>query len=137
MPTYASKEWLDEVQSRLNRDPGVESGAKGLTADLQYVIEAEPDQGFPTTREVGWRMDGGKCVETWEGMRAADFVMVAPYSVFKRVNTGEASAADVMMKGELQIQGELSELMANMGALGAMQAVLEAMAVEGVTEWPG
>jgi len=82
-------------------------------------------------------MEGGRCVETWEGMRAADFVMVAPYSVFKRVNIGEASAADVMMKGELQIQGELSELMANMGALGAMQTVLETMHKDGITEWPG
>lgn len=137
MPTYASSEWLDAVQEHLNADPGVEAQAKSLAADLQYVIQAEPDKGFPETREIGWRMEGGRCVETWEGMRAADFVMVAPYSVFKRVNTGEASAADVMMKGELQIQGELSELMANMGALGAMQNVLETMHKDGVTEWPG
>jgi hypothetical protein len=137
MPLYASNEWLDEVQRRLNADPAVEAQAKNLEADLQYVIEAELGAGFPETREIGWRMEGGRCTETWEGMRAADFVMVAPFSVFKKVNLGEASAADVMMKGELQIQGDLSELMANMGALGAMQAVLEQMAKEGATEWPG
>jgi putative sterol carrier protein len=64
-------------------------------------------------------------------------VFVAPYSVFKRVNTGESSPADVMLKGELQVQGELAELMANMGALTAMQNVLAAMSKEGATEWPG
>jgi SCP-2 sterol transfer family len=137
MPLYGSSQWLDEVQRRLNADPGVEAQAKNLEADLQYVIEAEPAAGFPETTEIGWRMEGGRCTETWEGMRPADFVLVAPYSVFKKVNVGEASAADVMMKGELQIQGDLSELMANMGALSAMQAVLEQMAAEGVTEWPG
>ena len=137
MALYGSSDWLDEVQRRLNADPEVAAQAKDLTADMQYVIEAEPEEGFPETREVGWRMDGGRCTETWDGMRPADFVFVAPYSVFKRVNTGKASAVDVMMKGELQIQGELSELMANMGALTAMQNVLEAMSREGVTEWPG
>ena len=137
MPIYGSAEWLDAVQQRLNADAGVEAQAKTLSADLQYVIEADPDHGFAETREVGWRMDGGRCVETWEGMRPADFVFVAPYSVFKKVNTGEASATDVMMKGELQIQGEMAELMGNMAALGAMQAVLEEMHREGVTEWPG
>ncbi|HLF39893.1 MAG TPA: SCP2 sterol-binding domain-containing protein [Acidimicrobiia bacterium] len=137
MPIYGSCEWLDAVQEHLNADAGVQAQAKSLSADLQYVIEADPDHGLAETRQVGWRMDGGRCAETWEGMRAADFVFVAPYSVFKRVNTGELSAADAMMKGELQVQGELAELMANMAALGAMQAVLEAMHREGVTEWPG
>ncbi len=137
MALYGSSDWLDEVQRRLNADADVAAQAKDLTAEMQYVIEAEPDQGFPETREVGWRMDGGRCVETWEGMRPADFVFVAPFSVFKRVNTGESSAVDVMMKGELQVQGELSELMANMAALTAMQNVLEAMSREGATEWPG
>jgi hypothetical protein len=136
MALYGSNDWLGEVQRRLNADPDVAVQAKDLAADLQYVIEAEPEQGFPETREVGWRMDGGRCTETWDGMRPADFVFVAPYSVFKRVNTGEASAVDVMMKGELQVQGELSELMANMGALTAMQTVVETMSREGATEWP-
>ncbi len=137
MALYGSTDWLGEVQRRLNADPEVEAQAKDLTADLQYVIEAEPEQGFSETREIGWRMERGHCTETWEGMRPADFVFVAPYSVFKRVNTGESSAADVMLKGELQIQGELAELMANMGALTAMQNVLAAMSKEGATEWPG
>jgi SCP-2 sterol transfer family len=137
MALFGSHEWLDEVHRRLNADPEVQAQAKNLTADMQYVIEAEPEQGFPETREIGWRMDGGQCVETWEGMRPADFVFVAPFSVFKRVNTGQSSAVDVMMKGELQVQGELAELMANMGALTAMQNVLGAMSREGATEWPG
>jgi hypothetical protein len=136
MPLYGSNEWLAEVQRRLNADPDVETQAKNLTADMQYVIEAEPEHGFPETREIGWRMDGGRCTETWEGMRPADFVFVAPFSVFKRVATGESAAVDVMMKGELQVQGELAELMANMGGLTAMQNVLGAMSREGITEWP-
>jgi hypothetical protein len=136
MPLYGSNEWLAEVQRRLNADPDVETQAKNLTADMQYVIEAEPEHGFPETREIGWRMDGGRCIETWEGMRPADFVFVAPFSVFKRVATGESAAVDVMMKGELQVQGELAELMANMGGLTAMQNVLGAMSREGITEWP-
>ncbi len=137
MALYASKDWLAEVQRRLNADPEVQAQAKNLTADMQYVIQAEPEQGFPETREIGWRMDGGRCSETWEGMRPADFVFVAPFSVFKRVNTGESAVVDVMMKGELQVQGELAELMANMGALTAMQNVLGSMSREGATEWPG
>ena len=136
MALYATKDWLDEVQRRLDADPEVQAQAKNLTADLQYVIQADPEQGFPETREIGWRMDGGRCTETWEGMRPADFVFVAPFSVFKRVNTGEVAAADVMMKGELQVQGELAELMANMGAFTAMQNVAGAMSREGATEWP-
>ena len=137
MALYGSNEWLGEVQRRLNADPEVAAQAKDLTAEMQYVIQAEPDESFPETREIGWRMEGGRCTETWEGMRPADFVFVAPYSVFKRVNTGETAAADAMMKGELQIQGELAELMANMGAFTAMQNVVAAMSREGATEWPG
>ena len=136
MALYGSNDWLAEVQRRFNADPEVQAQAKNLTADMQYVIQGEPEQGFPETREIGWRMDGGRCVETWEGMRPADFVFVAPFSVFKRINTGESSAVDVMMKGELQVQGELAELMANMSALTAMQNVLGAMSREGATEWP-
>jgi putative sterol carrier protein len=137
MALYGSSDWLGEVQRRLNADPDVAAQAKDLAAELQYVIQAEPEHGFPETREIGWRMEGGRCTETWEGMRPADFVFVAPYSVFKRVATGESSAVDMMMKGELQVQGELAELMANMGALTAMQNVVAAMSQEGATEWPG
>jgi SCP-2 sterol transfer family len=135
MALFGSNDWLGEVQRRLNADPEVAAQTKDLTADMQYVIEAEPERGVPETSEAGWRMDGGRCTETWNGMRPADFVFVGPYSVFKRINTGEVSPVDVMMKGELQVQGELSELMAHMGALTAMQKVLEAMSREGATEW--
>lgn len=134
MPEYGSGPWLEAVQRELNNDQEVASAGKTLTADFQYVVEADDalDRGI----ECGWRIDGGRCTEVWEGLRDADFVMVGPYSVFKRINTGEVNANEAMVSGDLQVQGNQEALMRHFPAVGAMQAALERMSKEGTTTWP-
>lgn len=134
MARFGSKEWLDLVQTRFNGDENLQGSGSGLTADFQYVVQ--PDDGLAEAIEMGWRIEGGKCTATWQGIDDADFVFVGPYQVFKRVNTGQTAAMEVMMSGELQIQGEQSELMGQFAAVDAMQQVLLKMNEAGETDWP-
>lgn len=137
MALYASQEWVESVRSHLNADPKFKTSAKGLVAAFQYVVTADPEAGLADELACGWAVSKGECTDVWTGVREeADFVLKAPYGVFKRINTGQQSATAAITTGKLAVKGPMTVIVRNGAAINAIQSVLERMHTEGATEWP-
>src|SRR5204862_7747757 len=104
MPTFPSKEWLDEYVNRINGSAEYREAAATWEGDISYVFEAEPDKGVPEEVWAWLDLWHGRCrgqrygLEREEGGRAR-LIIRAHYSRWKEVIDKERDPVKGMRRG--------------------------------------
>jgi len=112
MPTFPSKEWLDEYVNRINGSAEYREAAATWEGDIAYVFEAEPDKRVPEELWAWLDLWHGECREARYGVSPEEgekskFIIRAPYSRWKEVIRKELDPVKGMMQGKLKLKGDL------------------------------
>lgn len=115
MPVWPSEEWNAEYVKLINESQEYAEAAHDWEGTLVYAIEAEPEKGLAETVYAWYDLWHGKCREgkqvTAEEAAAADFVVRAPYSVWKQISKKELDPIKALMQGKLKMKGDLAKAM--------------------------
>jgi hypothetical protein len=141
MPAIYSKEWYDELQDLLNRNPDVEKNApRGL---YKMMAEVRGDSSSPYVGEGGRlyfvvHFDDGKCTQYYElneepPRKEFDFIFEFPASVFEGVAAGTVDPIDLGLKGTIKITGDMRVLIQHADLVNILHGVY---AREVETTWP-
>lgn len=116
MPVFPSAEWLDEYVEAINGSADFAEAAKTFEAELSYVFEADPDEGHYEDVWASAGVKDGYChwwrygVTPEEGAKA-EFVLRAPYSMWKEIILGNVDPMEAMLDGDLAVTGHLPTLL--------------------------
>ena len=111
--TFPSDEWVQELVRQLNQSEAYERSAKDWEGDFIFVIES--DEMYPDTAYLFLGLLHGKSTEgavlaSRDG-REAEFVISAPYKVWRRVVEGDLDPIQAMMTKKLKLKGNLMKIM--------------------------
>jgi hypothetical protein len=107
----ASLEYLAEVKRRSNTDAAYLELAKGNNESYTLVLEPEPAQGVTTQIVIGFDNVDGKLNQYWEGQRATQFTLSAPYGVWVDILRGKMGATKAITMRKLKTQGPFLQLL--------------------------
>lgn len=140
MPVFPSKEWCEQAVALVNGDPESVLAGKGWTGDFGAVIEAEvgrlaqsfvvhivPKDGVITRFEVLRDPDDLEDIEP-------AYLARAPYSIWKGLLIGTLDPIETVLKGRIQMQGDLQPLMQRMRYRGIVDRVFAALDTQFVDE---
>src|SRR5918911_5326046 len=106
-----SQEWADAYKQALNESKVYRQAGKGWKWTVGLVVEAEPDKNVPETRGLLLDLFDGEARDvrnvSADEARAAQFVITAPYTQWKKVMKGELDPTRGMMSGKLKLKGDL------------------------------
>jgi putative sterol carrier protein len=109
---FPSDEWIKELSRRLNASAAYEKSAKDWEGDFIFVIE--PDDG----QEAAYLFLGlyhGKSPDAAmvisEDEREAEFVLRAPFGVWRQVIEGKLDPIQGMMTRKLKVEGNMMKIM--------------------------
>mgnify|MGYP005850983275 CR=1 FL=1 len=109
---FASDEWIKELGDQLNQNEAYERSAKDWEGDFIFVIE--PDESSAETMYVYLGLYHGKCTAaarvSSEDEREAEFVIRAPFSVWRQVVEGKLDPIQGLMTRKLKLQGNLMKI---------------------------
>lgn len=111
--TFPSDAWIKELSNRLNQSASYERSAKDWEGDFVFVVEA--DEAYPETAYLFLGLHHGKStgaarVER-EDERDAEFVIRAPFSVWRKVIEGKLDPIRGMMTRRLKLSGNMVKIM--------------------------
>ncbi len=109
--TFASMEYMQEVQKRTNADAKYLELAKGESLSYTMVIEPEPQKGVTDRRVVGYRTVDGPITEVWEGERPTDMVISAPYGIWVSILLDKLSVTRAFLTRRLRLKGNLAMIL--------------------------
>jgi len=110
---FPSDEWIKELGRLLNESESYERSARDWEGDFVFVVE--PDEGFEETAYLflglyHGKSTGGELLAS-EDEREAEFVIRAPYGVWRKVIDGELDPIRGMMTRRLKLSGNLMKIM--------------------------
>jgi putative sterol carrier protein len=109
-----SPEWAEAFKNEINKSPVYRQAAANWEGTVGLVILAEPDKNVPE--------DMGIFLDLWHGeardvritsrpeAEAAQFVITASYSRWKKVAKNEMDATKGIMLGQLKLRGDFPTL---------------------------
>ncbi|MBI4831871.1 MAG: hydantoinase B/oxoprolinase family protein, partial [Candidatus Lindowbacteria bacterium] len=130
---YLSPEWQQLCQEAINSDAEFAKLARGLSIELNNVIENCPDGNM---RFLYWRFEKGKLLETATGLldelgdREPFFTTIAAYDTFMRINTAKMSVESAVMEGLLRFEGDLVRMIEYADALNRSTEVRRSIPTE-------
>jgi hypothetical protein len=142
VPVFPSSEWLDAYVAGINSSAEFAEAARTFTAELSYVFEAEPERGHPRDVWASAGVSGGVChwwrydVDPDEGAKA-EFVLRAPYSLWKRIILGEVDPMEAMLDGDLAVTGHLPTLLRYVRAANELVTLAASVSSEFVDDQAG
>jgi putative sterol carrier protein len=111
VPTFASQEWFEAFQVKINASEHYREAAADWEGDIAFRVQAEPDLGVP--EDLWGYLDlwhgscrGARAIVPVEADTAA-YTLSAPYSRWKDVVQGELDPIKGMMQGKLRVRGDL------------------------------
>jgi SCP-2 sterol transfer family len=134
MPRFPSADWLDAYVDRINSSAEFRTAARDFEATISYVFEAEPGA---LDRDVWARaVVGGGCCSWWrydvtpEAGVESQFVLRAPYSLWKDVIGGGLDPMEAMLDGDLAVTGHLPTLLRYVRAANELVTLAAAVSTE-------
>lgn len=110
---FSSDEWIKELSRRLNESESYERAAKDWEGDFLFVVE--PDEEFDDTAYLYLGLHHGKspdaAVLDSEDARETEFVIRAPYGVWRNVVEGKLDPIQGMMTKRLKLSGNMMKIM--------------------------
>jgi len=111
--TFPSDAWIEELGRRLNESTSYERSAKDWEGDFLFVVE--PDEDYDETVHLFLGLHHGKSTGAAQvaskDERDTEFVIRAPYGVWRRVIEGELDPIRGMMTRRLKLSGNLVKIM--------------------------
>jgi putative sterol carrier protein len=110
---FPSDEWIKALSEELNASESYERSAKDWEGDFLFVVE--PDDAYPETAYLYLGLYHGKSPDAAEvesvDAREAEFVLRAPFSVWKRVIEADLDPIQGMMTKKLKLKGNMMKVM--------------------------
>jgi len=110
---FPSDEWIKELSRRLNASASYERSAKDWEGDFVFVVE--PDATYSGTAYLFLGLYHGKSPEATalanDNERTAEFVIRAPFSVWRQVIEGKLDPIQGMMTRKLKLAGNMMKVM--------------------------
>jgi len=110
---FPSDEWIKELSRLLNESPSYEASAKDWEGDFVFVIE--PDGALDEEAHLFLGLLHGKSPDaallTSATERKAEYVIRAPYGVWRKVIDAELDPIQGMMMRKLKLEGNLMKIM--------------------------
>jgi len=110
---FPSDAWIKELSEQVNQSAAYEKSAKDWEGDFVFVVEADHDFEDTAYLFLGLfhgKSTGAAIVES-EDERDAEFVIRAPYGVWRKVIKGELDPIRGMMARRLKLSGDLMKIM--------------------------
>jgi putative sterol carrier protein len=111
VPTFPTDKWFQAFIVRINDSDEYKVAAADWEGDIAFLVQAEPDVGFP--EDVWGYLDlwhgvcrGGGVVGPERGAGAA-YLLSAPYTRWKDIVVGDLDPIKGMMQGKLKVRGDL------------------------------
>lgn len=112
---FPSPEWVLATKEKFNTDEQYARIAKNWEGDLRLILE--PDNSFPETIWLYWDLWHGKCrdayVEDQSSERKPALIIIAPYSQFIKVLSGEVGVMQALMGRMVTVKGSMVLIMRN------------------------
>ena len=110
---FPTQEWVEQLAAQLNASPSYERSAADWEGDFVFVIEPDANLAQPAYLFLG--LYHGKCTEgkalATPDERQAEFVVAAPFGVWRQVVEGKLDPIQGMMTRKLKLQGNLMKVM--------------------------
>ncbi|MFO8035083.1 MAG: SCP2 sterol-binding domain-containing protein [Anaerolineales bacterium] len=110
---FPSDAWIKELKDRLNQSESYKRSAKDWEGDFIFVIEPDEDYDQEAYFFLGLyhgESTGAEMLED-ENQREAEFVIRAPYRIWRKVIDGELDPIQGMMTKRLKLQGNIMKVM--------------------------
>ena len=111
--TFPSDAWIKELSRRLNESASYERSAKDWEGDFVFVVE--PDEEVGETAYLFLGLHHGKSTGAArvasQDEREAEFLIRAPYSIWRQVIEGNLDPIRGMMTRRLKLSGNLVKIM--------------------------
>jgi putative sterol carrier protein len=115
MPVWPSEEWNAEYVKLINSSTEYREAAHDWEGTVVYGIQAEPDKHLAEDVFALYDLWHGECREgrqvTAEEAAQADFVITAPYTIWKQISVKELDPIKALMQGKLKMKGDLAKAM--------------------------
>ncbi len=118
MAQFFTKEFFEDLSTRLNGDEEWKKKSGGLTTK---IVATCTDRDFSALLDI---QDGTVEVREVPTDEPADFKFEGNYAAWQKTAQGEADLQTMVMMGKIKFKGSLSKIMAMMGQLGRLTAVL-------------
>ena len=113
MPVWPSEEWMAVYRDRINGSSEYREAAHDWEGAVMYHFQAEPDKHLGEDVYGLFDLWHGECRDarqvTSEEASKAEFVISAPYSVWKQVMKKEMEPIRALMQGRLKMKGDLTK----------------------------
>ncbi|MFX1367834.1 MAG: SCP2 sterol-binding domain-containing protein [Promethearchaeota archaeon] len=107
---YLSKEWMDEVISRVTAKLTAEE-MKHVSSSMVNIVENCPDGN---TRYMYFRFEDGLLAEAAIGtqddevsQKKAEFRIIGDYDVFAKISQAELGARSALMRNKIKLKGNM------------------------------
>lgn len=111
--TFPSDAWIKELSKRLNESDSYARSARDWEGDFIFVVE--PDETYDETAYLFLGLYHGKSTDAArierEDERDAEFLIRAPFKVWRKVIEGEMDPIRGMMTRRLKLSGNLMKIM--------------------------
>src|SRR5215211_2745010 len=130
MPIFPSKEWCEEAIRVLNADPEVVEAGAGWEGDFGAIVEPEPDnlrRAFCVhVVPRNGRIEKFNVLVDQDDLDDIEpaYVVRARYSIWKGLIQGTADPMEVLMKGQIDVRGNLQPLLERLRYRGIAKRVL-------------
>jgi putative sterol carrier protein len=110
---FPSDEWIKELSTRLNASESYERSARDWEGDFIFVVD--PDEAYGGTAYLFLSLLHGKSPGATalasEDERESEFVIHAPFSIWRQVIEGKLDPIQGMMTRKLKLEGNMMKIM--------------------------
>ena len=110
---FPSDAWIKELSTQLNGSEAYEKSAKDWEGDFIFVVE--PDESYHDTVYMFLGLYHGKSPDAamvaGEDERKVEFILRAPFTIWRRVIEGKLDPIQGMMTRQLKVQGNMMKIM--------------------------
>lgn len=112
---FPSQEWVEAFKDAVNNNPDYRTAAKTWEGDFYFVVEPDASSSFSEPVIMYMDLWHGECREAYlvtdRSQKKPEFVISAPYSVWKQVVTGKLDPIKGLMTRKLKLQGNMMKIM--------------------------
>ena len=113
MPVWPSEEWMQVYRGLINDSAEYREAAHDWEGAVVYHFQAEPDKHLGEDVYGWFDLWHGECRDakqiTADEASAAQFIVSAPYSIWKQVIRKELEPMKAIMQGRLKMKGDLAK----------------------------
>jgi putative sterol carrier protein len=113
MPVWPSEDWIGVYKGLINESPEYKEAAHDWEGAVVYHFQAEPDKRLAEDVYGWFDLWHGECRDakqvTAEDAAGAEFIVSAPYSIWKQVIRKELEPMKAIMQGRLKMKGDLAK----------------------------